>query len=272
MARQSKPTGRGSGYVTYTAVAAEGEIEDRPLTFDAPLMERSPRPDAFVFWWRMLQYVFPDLHDPDSFPSLSVTPETVDMELFQRYIAAAEEMAESELLCADDEVTVHFGKEQEEHIEAIETSKEITRGFTTLLRQFDAKEEPASFQVVSGRLRKLSMKTTDGSADLRSAEIDAWRKAQARLHGTELRRLVRRKVDPELEFGSDHSPTYLLSAYRYGDLIHWDSKREVVATWEKDPFHKHRARMFFLEAAAGLAHLYIGFGELVRVAISERRV
>jgi hypothetical protein len=239
-------------------------IEDRPPS-DGAL----PAPDAFVFWWRMLQYVFPDLHDPHSFPPLAKTPEAADMELFRRYIAAGEEMAASELLCADDEMTVYFGNENEERIRAIETSKEITRGFTTLLRQFDANEEPASFQVVSGRLRKLSMEAIDGNANERCTEIDAWRKAQSRLHATELQRLVRRKVDPNLEFGSDHPPTYYLSAYRYGDLIHWDSKREVIAAWEKDPFHKHRARMFFLEAASGLAHLYIGFGELVRTAIGE---
>lgn len=80
---------------------------------------------------------------------------------------------------------------------------------------------------------------------------------------------MRRKVNPELEYGNNHSPTYYLSAYRYGDLIHWDSKREVIAAWETDPFYRHHERMAFLGAAAGLAHLYIGFSELVRAAIGE---
>ena len=46
----------------------------------------------------------------------------------------------------------------------------------------------------------------------------------------------------------------------------------MIAAWARDPFrkrHKRHERMTFLEAAVGLAHLYIGFSELVRRAIGE---
>src|SRR5207244_3037049 len=127
--------------------------------------------------------------------------------------------------------------------------------------------EPASFQAGSGRLRKASMPTEDGNAEERLRQIDAWRGAQGKLHATELPRLARRAIEPSMEYGGKHPPTYYLSAYNYGDLIHWDSKSDVIAAWEQDPFDKHHERMAFLEAAVGLAHLYIGFSELVRTAL-----
>jgi hypothetical protein len=271
MARQKKASKPKSGFVRFTAVSAEAVIQDRALSFDPPMMERSATPDAFVFWWRMLQLVFPDLRNPRIFVPLADSLDDSDLVVCRRYIVAAEEMAESALLGADDQMTVRIDDETgEEHVDTIFTSKEITRGFTTLLRQFDANEERASFHRVYGRLRKASMGATDRTADERCVQIDAWRRARGVLHATELKRLVRRKVDPNLEYGNDHSPTYYLSAYRYGDLIHWGVKSDVIAAWETDPFHMHHERMAFLEAAVGLAYLYIGFGELVRAAIGEQ--
>ena len=50
--------------------------------------------------------------------------------------------------------------------------------------------------------------------------------------------------------------------YNYGDLIHWEARTDVrvgtpayLAAWQ---------RFQFFLAAAGLAHIYIGFGELVK--------
>jgi hypothetical protein len=61
---------------------------------------------------------------------------------------------------------------------------------------------------------------------------------------------------------------YLLSLYTYGDLIHWDSdKSAVVAEFERDPYIESDRRLAYLDAASGLAHLYIGFAELARVAV-----
>jgi len=74
-------------------------------------------------------------------------------------------------------------------------------------------------------------------------------------------------VAPGMEYGNDHPPNYYLSAYNYGELIHWDSGRETLAEWGKDPFHNAHQRMAFLEAATGLAYVYIGFSEVVRTAL-----
>jgi hypothetical protein len=101
----------------------------------------------------------------------------------------------------------------------------------------------------------------------RCQQIDEWRRAQRALHGTELQRLTRRKFAPGMEYGSDHPPTYYLKTYNYGELIHWDRGRETLEEWEKDAFQRDWQRISFVEAATGLAYLYIGFGEVVRSAL-----
>lgn len=252
-------------------------LEDRVLQWGPPLANRSLSPEAFEFQWISLDYVF-GLPSPYSFPPLPDKPEDGDIELFRRYVVAAGELAESAILCGDDQMTLQIDRETGEgQIESKFSSKEITRGFSVLLRQFDSSNsshDQASFQVVSSRLRYASTATSDGKADERCRQIDAWGKACRELHKFSLPKLVRSKVTnpqgvPVLDYDDDHPPSYYLDAYNYGELIHWSGKREVVAEWEKDPFHQSWQRINFLEAAVGLAHIYIGFSELVRTAIGE---
>jgi hypothetical protein len=66
------------------------------------------------------------------------------------------------------------------------------------------------------------------------------------------------------------SPTYLISLYNYGELIHFGTQRtrlrEVIAA---GPFEENWTKMEFLIAVAGLCHLYVGFGALVKAALAE---
>ena len=71
-----------------------------------------------------------------------------------------------------------------------------------------------------------------------------------------------------MEHGSEHPPSYYLSAFNYGDLIHWDRKRDVLEKWGESEVEKHMQRYAFVEAAASMALAYIGFSEVVRRAIS----
>lgn len=266
---QQEPT-PGTGAMEITAFSVEENVKAGVFRFAPPLIDRSPDPKALYLMSRAFQVVFDDIADPRAFPPLPAPHAEGDLAIYRRYIEAAEELAESQLLCGSDNVTIRWDSTTGiEEVEGNFTSKEITRGFAVLLRQFDSKDEPASFQTVSGRLRKASKAATDDRSDERCRQIDAWRRAQGALHGTELQRLTRRKLDPALEYGSEHPPTYYLSAYNYGELIHWDRGRETIATWEQDPFHRSVQRYAFLEAATGLAHLYIGFSEVVRTAIGE---
>ncbi|HZO97028.1 MAG TPA: hypothetical protein VFB42_06615 [Gaiellaceae bacterium] len=262
------PSPPGTTSVPITSFSVEEAVKNGTFRWEPVLVNRSPRPKALYLMWRSFQYVFDQIDDPRSFPPLPAKPSSEEQDIFRRYISAAEELAESELFCGDDRMTVHWDNETGvEEVESSFTSKEITRGFSVLLRQFDSQGEPASFQRVSGRLRKLSSEMVDSHEGRRCAQIDAWRKAQGLLHATELPRLARRKIAPAMEYGNDHPPTFYLSTYNYGELIHWDSGRDTLAAWEEDPFHHAHQRMAFLEAATGLAYVYIGFSEVVRTAI-----
>lgn len=64
------------------------------------------------------------------------------------------------------------------------------------------------------------------------------------------------------------SPETLISAYQYGDLIHWTDKRSVIDAVAGDPFQQAWQRLAFLEAVTGPAHLYIGFSLVVRAALN----
>ena len=77
--------------------------------------------------------------------------------------------------------------------------------------------------------------------------------------------------DPELERYPDAAPPeQTISDYFYGDQLHWDSKRDIVAEREKNPFLDGLYRYEFFKAAAGLSHLYVGFATLVEVAIAQQ--
>ena len=69
-----------------------------------------------------------------------------------------------------------------------------------------------------------------------------------------------------LAYREEHAPSYLLSAFQYGDLIHWDEKRSVLEAWQQAEYTGARQRHAFLSGAAAIAHLYIGFAVLAETA------
>jgi hypothetical protein len=60
----------------------------------------------------------------------------------------------------------------------------------------------------------------------------------------------------------------LISIYNYGDDIHWGEKRQQVAAWNEFPFDSAWTRMACFEAMNGLAHIYLGFAQLVDAALA----
>jgi hypothetical protein len=81
-------------------------------------------------------------------------------------------------------------------------------------------------------------------------------------------RLVRDAGAKVLDYQEAHTPKELIRTYDYGELLHWGKERHTLEAWEKDEFLANERRMAFLAAASGLAHAYIGFGELARAATS----
>jgi hypothetical protein len=251
------------------------------LKFPAPLAHLAPNPEGFEFWWKMLEFVF-GLPSPATFPALPSVPKKADLEALMRYIHAAEELAQSELLNGHNEMTVHVPDEshERERVETTFSSNEITRGFTTLFRQFHSKDtrDPARFMRVHEILRQANDAAGDTHVAERRHQLDAWKKARASLLQENLKVRVGQKLRDEQRFPAvpgegQMSPTTLISAYQYGDLIHWGEQRSTLGVVRGDPFQEAYQRMSFLEAVAGLAHVYIGFSLLVRsaVAAAERQ-
>jgi hypothetical protein len=110
---------------------------------------------------------------------------------------------------------------------------------------------------------------------VRLAYLKAWRDAAKTLRLKSLNQLIRDRLvtDEGLQaftYNEEHSPEYLLGLYNYGDLIHWDSdKSAVVAEFGRDPYIESDRRLAYLDAASGLAHVYIGFAELARAAVGR---
>jgi hypothetical protein len=63
----------------------------------------------------------------------------------------------------------------------------------------------------------------------------------------------------------------LISIYNYGEDIHWGDKRDQVAAWDASPFDSAWMRMACFEAMAGLAHVYLGFAQLVDAVLTDQR-
>jgi len=90
-----------------------------------------------------------------------------------------------------------------------------------------------------------------------------------------LNQLVREKLAEEegmtvFAYDEEHAPEELLSIHNYGDLLHYDEgKSSKLEQWRRDPVTQSDRRMAYLMAAAGLGHVYIGFGELARSALGQ---
>jgi hypothetical protein len=105
--------------------------------------------------------------------------------------------------------------------------------------------------------------------------LKAWRGAAKALHKKSLNQLIRDELASDehvhaFVYEEEHEPEEVLRLYDYGDLIHWDpNKHPELAEFERDPFTASDRRLAFLDAASGLAHLYIGFAELARAAVGR---
>lgn len=262
----------GKGNVKVTATGPEGLLPPQP-NFPPPMRSLGSEPAAFDFWWTQLEYVF-GLSDPASFPPLTQTLDAESRKAIHRYVGTAEDLARSTVLNAlDNRLTVREDDATgAELIESTFSAKDAQLGFAGLLRQMDIGKEQASYERVAGILWQAAEAATDHYRQERLDVLKSWSMAIKRLHGKSLNQLLRERFVEEgalvLDYDEPDSPEFLLSSFNYGDLLHWGLKRETIAKWEEDEFAHNDRRLAFLLAAAGLAHLYIGFGILARAAIS----
>lgn len=247
---------------SYDSLAVE-----RPVPFPLPLARHARTRKGFEYWWRLLNYTF-ELPSPFDFPAF---PEVGIDEALDRYCTAAIDLASSECLAYDSHVSVQLerrdGDTYEERISFDFPSKELVRGFLALFRQFYSKDELASFAKVRDKLVVKAKSQTDDDAARRLDELKAWGAAHGRLLGYSLKQLAgERLIDDGRVAGpipDEGKPTQLISAFAYGDHLHWGSSRGVVTRWEADQFLGPTMRLQLLGACGGLAYFYMGFAVIV---------
>jgi len=220
-----------------------------------------------------LGYVF-DLPPGSTFPMLPRSVGEEDARLLRRYVSTTQELAGSSALNQRGVgYKVEFEPSGMASVDSSLPSAESVRAVAVLFRQLYANEEPASYERISGLLRKHVEGDHDDEAPIRRATLDAWREAQAKLRAHWLERLVIRKgqelgrIPPEVAHQQEpYSPEQVLSAYFYGEHIHWDRRSVQVEAWAKNPLDDARHRLLFLQAIGQLSSLYIGFAALVVTA------
>ena len=244
--------------------------------FPPPLGEHVGDSRVFEFFWKQLDYVF-SLDDPRSFPPLPLDLSPADRATVERFVHVAGELAASGLINAVREgfnVRMPDGPNGEEEITAEFSRTDVQGGFAALLRQCDSSEERASFARVRSILFRACDAATDKMRDARLDQLETWRRAVGRLHSKSLNQLLREKLVRDegmaaFAYQEEDSPQRLLSIYNYGDLLHWGDHSSVLQALEVDAYLEHDRRLAYLDAACGLAHLYIGFAELARAALQR---
>lgn len=271
----AKSTGGPGRTIPIRAVSFDTLAADHPIGFAPPLAEHSAAPEAFEFNWHLIQFVF-GLPDPRAFPPYAgVIPPDL-LAVFRRYTTAAAELAESAFLVHPTGVTVNvLDGGLDEQIEERFPPRENVRGFSVLFRQFYSDDETASCKAVQNVLWRLNKQAVDSSVDMRSDYLRAWTHAAGRLRGFSIKLLVSKRLQeqgrlPPGPCVNEHlpGPEMLISIYSYGEDIHWGKHRDQVAAYGKSAFDSAWTRMACFEAMVGLAHIYLGFAQLVEAALA----
>jgi len=244
--------------------------DHHPIGFPPPLGEHSPSPEAFESNWHLIQFVF-GLPDPRDFPPFTGAIPDDLLAVLRRYSAAAVELSESAFLAHPTGVTVSvLDGGLDEQIEKRFPPRENVRGFSVLFRQFYSNDEPASFKRAQGALGRLNEQAADSSVDVRRDYLKAWGRAAGKLRGFSLKLLVGKRLQEQGQLppgprANEHlpGPEMLISTYSYGEDIHWGRQRDQVAAYGKSEFDSAWTRMACFEAMVGLAHIYLGFAQVV---------
>ena len=257
--------------VRCSVTSAEGLIADMPLRFRPPAISLAADAAGAEYWWRLLQYVFEDLDEPSLFPSFPEVPADLRSRL-DRFVATTESLATSGVMTEPIGITVHVNKGNDsEGVDAAFPRIDLQSGFATLFRQCNNDAESASFKRVKDELWQLNESVDDEYSAVRREYLQAWYQAERRLRGSSLEQLVRhclatREGWTAFAYREELNPEQLISLVNYGDLIHWNSDTSATANLEAETAAIQRQAFF--NAAVGLAHLYIAFGQVVRAALT----
>lgn len=235
-------------------------------------------PGGFDYWWSLLQFAF-DVTEPTAFPVLAHGLKDDELRVIGRFAETAVVMARSGHLNAPEHINVSFSREslEDEFAASVETSfapPDLTAGLGAYFRQCYSPRERASAHRVTAILMRVARSNAEAMA-----ELQRWRKMMHQLRHEPLKKLLLQRLHEEGLWGpldeSDHEafaqeiPEKLISEYLYGDHIHWDRHAKTVEQRRQSEFLDAWLRMAFREAITALAHSYIGFAVLARVAVGN---
>lgn len=248
-------------------------LEQAQPRFYPPYAALAPAPEAFLFQWAKLTYVF-GLPDPAEFPPLPTELSARDRASVERYIHACQELASYSLLSTDGGVSINVVNGEPQELKVEGPPKESLRGFSVLFRQMHSdKDEPASYTVVKNVLGAASRSAEDGLAATRLDFIKQWNAARAKLLQFTLADMARSKMyaarsaPPEFtDIKREHSPMQLISLFNYGEYIHWGKRRDDHRSAFEDPLGGALLEFQFHESLIGLSHFYLGFAKVLEAA------
>lgn len=262
--------------MTLTAVSFQTVAAQQPLRWPPVIPSTGCDARAFDFQWRRTQFLFPDVHDPRTFPAFApgtVPPNAVDA--LRRFQVQAVHLAESRVVNEGASMNTRFpdGGSGEPEVEYTFPAQDAIAGFSVLFRQCYSPDEKASFAKVQGVLRQAMKAREDGHQAERTSQLNAWARAQGQLRAYDLLTLCGRALSAKrtdggfINDGQRESPEFIISAFNYGADIHWGDKRDTVAVWNSDGFLGPHQRMRFFESAVSLAYVYLGVSELIEAAL-----
>jgi hypothetical protein len=266
------------GLVIPSSALAGASAEPEPewqLRFPPPMIELARDRSGFEFCWSQIQFAF-DLSDPRSFRAFPDPFIEAELAVLRRYLKQARELAGSAVLNAGDAgMHVTLTPDGVEEVETTWPPTDSIVGFATMFRQFYADDEEASFNAAQAILFPAAQAEVDDETN-RVEELRRWGRAvgiskEKSIDRSAHEALAAVGMMPPLEgnYPDRDKPARVISQYFYGDYVHWSSKKghsETVARREQSPFDDASYRYEFLKATIGLAHLYLGYGEVIRVA------
>lgn len=271
----------GDETTTLHAISIEGQIlQTRGLRFDAPEICRRTDPKGCRYWWGLLEFAF-DMEDPTAFPPLKVQPAKADAVLLRRYCETAEVLAQSKQLVAANHISIRATRDPEtgtfsEEVEVKFAPPDLTAGFGAYFRQLYGDGEPQSFLKASGVLFQAVKRSPSPAQD---AELRVWRTMERELRAKPLQQRLLEKLHEAGEWppldADDHerfsrvAPDRLISEYLYGDHIHRDRHADLLEERKRSQVIDATLRMNFMEAMFVLAHVYMGFAQLIRAGLSQ---
>jgi hypothetical protein len=267
---ETTPAGK---HVHVRAAGPEGLLEDMPLPFEPPLIDLADEPDGYRYWWRQILYVF-DIDDPRLAPSLPVPLPASDLDLVERFVSTSRDLAESGVVSSVGGADISIDDATGEESVVVDfPRRDLQAGFTTFLRQCQGPTDEARFDVVYGRLRRAAVAASDTRAQERIRQLDVWRDVVKAVRNKSLNQLVRDRLVAEedwkiWDYHEPVKPEEIVRRLNYGDLIHWGRTRGMIAKASEDEYMAAMQRTEFFNAALGLAHASIGFGEFARALIT----